>query len=138
MDMSSKKTGGFHLVEILSTVAILSILVALSLPLYTQYNTGVKRVEAENTLGKLAIAMERFYVEHNSYENATLEALNFPATIAKDNYRLAIQTATNNDYALLAEPIGKQAEKDQRCAGLILYSNDKKAVTGSGSVEECW
>lgn len=138
MDISPHNMRGFHLVEILSTVAILSILAALCLPLYSQYTTGVKRVEAENTLGKLAVAMEKFYIEHNSYENATLEALNFPATIAKDHYRLAIQTATNNDYALIAEPLGKQAEKDQRCAGLILYSNDKKAVTGSGSIDECW
>jgi type IV pilus assembly protein PilE len=138
MDISQPNMRGFHLIEILSTVAILSILVALSLPIYSQYTIGVKRIEAENTLSKLAIAMEKFHVEHNTYENATLEALHFPATIVRNNYRLTIQTAANNHYILIAEPLGKQAEKDQHCAGLILYSNDKKGVTGSGNVEECW
>lgn len=49
-----------------------------------------------------------------------------------------IQAATNSDYMLMAKPVGSQANKDPRCAGLILYANDKKAVTGTGSIDECW
>jgi type IV pilus assembly protein PilE len=131
-------TRGFHLLELLSTVAIISMLAALSFPLYAQYLVQARRLEAANTLAKLAVAMEKFHIEHNTYEDATLADLHFPDTIAKNHYRLMIQTASHHDYTLLAQPLGKQAEKDTQCAGLLLYANDKRAVTGSGKVEECW
>jgi type IV pilus assembly protein PilE len=138
MDELFKTTRGFHLIEILMVLAIISIVTAFALPLYSQYMTGTRRLEAANTLSRLAVAMERFHIENNTYENATLAALSFPETIAKNNYHLAIQSASNNDYSLIAEPVGNQAEKDPRCAALILSANNKKTVTGPGSVAECW
>lgn len=138
MDKSLKTFRGFHIIEVLMVLAIIGIVTALAIPLYSQYITSTRRLEAANTLSKLAVAMEKFHIENNSYENATLEALNFSDSIAKDNYHLIIQTASNNNYSLAAEPIGKQAEKDFRCATLVLSANNKKTVTGPGNTEECW
>jgi type IV pilus assembly protein PilE len=129
---------GFHLIEILITLSIISILAAFCFPIYSQYIVQGQRLEAASTLEKLAIAMEKFHIENNTYENASLAALNFPSVIAKNNYQLIIKAATNNDYILVAKPLGRQAEKDTHCAQLILYSNDKKAVTGNADMSECW
>jgi len=132
-----KSAKGFHLIEMLSAMAILSILVSLCLPIYSQYIVQAKRLEAASMLSKLSAAMEKFHLEQNTYEGATLARLNFPITIANNHYQLHIQT-TANDYTLLAKPIGKQAEKDTACGGLILQADGRKEVTGTGNVNECW
>lgn len=77
MDVFFKTSRGFHLVELLTTVAIVGMLAAFVLPLYSQYTIGTKRLEAASMLSRLAVAMEKFHVEHNTYEHATLAALNF-------------------------------------------------------------
>lgn len=129
---------GFHFIELLTTVALIGIVTALCLPLYSQYSVQARRMEAANTLSKLAIAMEQFHIEHHNYRDATLAALHVSETIAKNNYRVAIQNATETDYQLIAIPQGKQAEQDVQCASLILQGNTQKSVTGLGKVEECW
>jgi type IV pilus assembly protein PilE len=132
------RLSGFHLIEILTTVAIVGILATLCIPLYSQYMVYAKRLEAANMLSQLAIAMEQFHVAHNTYENASLAALHFSETVGRGDYRLGIKTASNNDYLLVAVPIGGQASKDQQCGILMLDANDKKSITGTGNVNECW
>ncbi|MBX3709051.1 MAG: prepilin-type N-terminal cleavage/methylation domain-containing protein [Gammaproteobacteria bacterium] len=129
---------GFHFVEVLVSIAIISITAALSFPLYSQYVVHARRLEAASILSKLAIAMEQFHIEHNTYQNATLIALNFPEKIAKNNYQLIIQAATHSEYLLIAKPLGSQSEKDMACAALTLSSNGEKGITGSGNTMECW
>lgn len=136
--MDSQKYNGFNLMEIMIVIAIISIISTLSFPLYSQYVVHARRLEAASMLSKLAVAMEQFHIEHNTYADATLTALNFSETVAKNNYRLTIQTANNNNYVLSAIPLGKQAEKDALCAALTLNANNQKGVTGSGNVSECW
>lgn len=82
--------------------------------------------------------MEKFRIEHDADQKPTLAELNFPSIIAKNNYRLQIQFAKNNDYVLIAEPLGKQARKDSQCQQLMLLANNQRAISGSGKVEECW
>jgi len=133
-----KSIYGFHLIEILMTIAIIGITASLSFPLYTQYLVQARRVEAKNTLSQLALAMEQYHIEHNSYEDATLVNLNFPEMIAKENYQLSIQNATGQDYLLSAIPLGKQLEKDRECQTLSLNAKNEKMITGHGSIAECW
>lgn len=128
---------GFHLIEILMTVAIIGITTALSFPLYSQYMVQARRTEAETTLSQLALAMEQYHIQHNTYEEATLAALNFPDLIAKDNYQLDIQH-NGNSFVLTATPLGKQAAKDRSCQTLSLNANNEKMISGYGRVEECW
>lgn len=129
---------GFHLIELLITIGIIAILAATSIPTYSQYLMYEKRLEAASTLAKLAVKMEHYHIEHNTYEGATLQALQMPEYIAKDNYKLVIQSATSNAYELSAKPLGRQAEKDRVCGILTLNSLGKKTISGSGNLNECW
>lgn len=135
---SSLSKNGFHLVELLIVLAMIGILTALSLPIYSQYVVHTRRLEAARTLSKLMIAMEQYHIEHNTYQDVTLATLNFSELIVKNNYRLLIQAAHHYDYVLVAKPLGQQAEKDSRCAELTLASNGEKGITGLGKAEECW
>lgn len=129
---------GFHLIEILITLTILMILLAVSIPTYSHYLVCEKRLEAEAALGKLAILMEHYHIEYNTYQGATLTELKMPQHIAKDNYQLIIQSVNDNDYLISAIPLGDQAEKDDACRTLTLNSLGQKRISGSGNLNECW
>ncbi|TAK74678.1 MAG: prepilin-type N-terminal cleavage/methylation domain-containing protein [Gammaproteobacteria bacterium] len=133
-----KSSPGFHLLELLIVMAMIGLLAALSLPLYSQYVVQERRLEAAAMLSKLAIAMEEYHVDQNTYQNATLAALGFSEIIVDGYYQLSIPTETADDYLLMATPLGAQAAKDTACASLTLQANAKKGITGSGKVEECW
>ncbi len=136
LKMKKQKTKGFHLIEIMIALAIISILAAIALPSYLHHLVRAKRLEAETQLTKLAIAMEKYHVENNSYQNASLAVLNFPDVVARGNYKLNITKASDNDYVLTANPIGKQAE--DTCGQLLLYSNGDKKITGDNAISKCW
>lgn len=129
---------GFHLIEILITLVLVSVLTAIAIPVYTQHIVHAKRLEAAGMLSKLAIAMEKFHIENNSYQKATLNKLRFPKIIVSKQYELLIQSADDDDYLIVAKPLGYQAEKDVECGSLMMNSFGEKMVTGSRTVDECW
>lgn len=129
---------GFNFIEILMTLALVAILVTYGLPIYTKHVIKSRRFEAANNLTKLALAMEKFKVERGSYQGATLANLNFPELIADDKYHLIIQYANNQDYLLIANPLGQQADQDPQCGALTLNASGEKGATGSGKAIDCW
>lgn len=129
---------GFHLIEMLITLMIIAILMATSIPTYSQYLIYEKRLEAVSALAKTAIKMEHYHIEHNTYQGATLQTLHMPARIAKNSYQLIILSAAGNAYVLSAMPLGRQAEKDSTCGILTLNSSGKKSISGPGKLNDCW
>jgi type IV pilus assembly protein PilE len=129
---------GFSIIEILISLAIIGILTAVALPLYSQHIIHVRRLEAAMTLNKLAVAIEQYYTTHNTYKNVSLVALGFQEKIADNRYQLVIATATDSQFNLAARPLGEQAEKDTVCETLTLNSLGEKAITGSGKWVDCW
>lgn len=132
-----KKTCGFHLIELLITLAILAILVSVSLPLYTRYLAHEKRLEAASQLTKLGIALEEYHLEKGTYAGATLEALHVKEFM-NNTYQLAMTNLTDDNYVLLAKPINQQATRDIACGTLLLDAQGKKLNTGSENADRCW
>ncbi|OGT61423.1 MAG: hypothetical protein A3F14_00875 [Gammaproteobacteria bacterium RIFCSPHIGHO2_12_FULL_43_28] len=133
-----RRLNGFHLIELLITLFLISIISVFAIPRYTQHIVSAKRLEAANMLVKLSVAMEEYQLTHLTYKNATLQALKIPEYVAKNNYQLMIKTADDSEYLLLAMPINEQALRDTRCGQLSLDSVGRKSVTGVGGVDECW
>ncbi|HLB41423.1 MAG TPA: type IV pilin protein [Gammaproteobacteria bacterium] len=129
---------GFQLFELLITIVIISLLTVISVPLYTQYLTTARRLEAATVLSKLAIAMEQYHVEHNTYHGATLAELNFPGLIGKNHYQLAIRDTSSENFLLIAIPLDNQAKNDTLCRSLTLNANGEKGMTGTGQIDACW
>lgn len=129
---------GFSLLEVLVTLFIITVLVSISYPIYSQHIITERRLEAVGMLSKLAIALEEYRIENNSYQGATLEQLKIPRVMADNNYQIVIQTIMEDHYQISALPVGKQAEKDIDCGILTLHSNGEKSISGSAKIENCW
>ena len=127
---------GFHLIEILIALSIISILTLCAIPIYSHYITQLKRLNAAHLLIKLSVSLEEYYLRHQTYEKATLALLNIPEWI--DQCQLMISHATSDDYKIMAKPIYSQAKKDALCGTLILSADGEKNISGRGDVKDCW
>ena len=58
---------GFTLIELMITVAIVSILAAIAVPAYNGYIKTAKMSEASNNLAALRLAQEEYFLENNEY-----------------------------------------------------------------------
>ncbi len=65
--MRDSRQEGFSLMEVLVTLAILAILAAIAVPMYTGYITASKRSEAKSNLQSLKLLLERHYADYNQY-----------------------------------------------------------------------
>ncbi|MHB1949261.1 MAG: type IV pilin protein [Gammaproteobacteria bacterium] len=128
---------GFSLLELLTVIAIISILSAFCFPIYSQHILQAKRSEAILSLTKLASALEQHYSIHHTYKNATLKTLGFPENVADNHYQLLLAT-TETSYKVAAEPLATQAKKDTLCGTLTLNTQGEKGFSGSGKLKDCW
>jgi type IV pilus assembly protein PilE len=129
---------GLSLLELMIVLAIISILSMMSVPLYSKHFAHAKRIEAEIQMLRLAAKLEQYFIENNSYENASLAKLNFPSEIAHGRYHLAIIAADSSQYNLQATPLAAQAKSDTGCGTLTLNSQGEKNNSGKNTLEECW
>ncbi len=131
--------GGFTLVELLVTVAILGILAGIAYPSYLKYTARGKRSAAESFMLEVTSRQERYLVDARQYapDLPTL-SMSVPANVS-GSYNVSIinVTTTPPGYAVQAVPVGSQATNDAGCATLTLASNGTKAATGSAGAA-CW
>jgi prepilin-type N-terminal cleavage/methylation domain-containing protein len=67
-----KNASGFTLIELMIVVAIVGILSAIAVPLYTDYITRSYLVEAQTGLAGFRVNMEQFYQDNRTYSGAGL------------------------------------------------------------------
>jgi type IV pilus assembly protein PilE len=118
------KTAGFNLIELMIGVLIISLLTVMAYPGYTSHLSHQSRLAAEITLARLASALEQYYLEHDSFDEVTFSALNFPERTADEHYQLAIQTRDASDFILTAKPLVKKTE----CGTLRLTSRGERTA----------
>jgi type IV pilus assembly protein PilE len=132
------QVSGFHFIEILMTLAILSILIAFAIPHYNNYFVQSRRLEAASVLSQLALALEKYHIENNSYEHVSLEILKFQHFIVNNYYHLKINHASKTDYLISAKPLKDQFRKDKNCKTLFLNSKGERKISGNGKLQDCW
>ena len=88
-------------------LAVLAVISAIAVPIYTSYSENTYRGEAQADLLKCAQGMERYASENFSYEGAGdgSGGLNGSIcnTLSGDRYTLTV-VATRNDFTLTATP----------------------------------
>ncbi|MFL6697684.1 MAG: type IV pilin protein [Vitreoscilla sp.] len=66
-----RNTAGFTLIELMITVAIVGILLAIALPSYKNYIIRSKLVTATNALSTMHAQMEQYYLDNRTYMAVT-------------------------------------------------------------------
>jgi type IV pilus assembly protein PilE len=137
----SRRAVGFTLIEMMITVAIAAILVAVALPNYTEYVRRGARAEARAALLQAAQWMERGATAGGHYPIEAGTVHQFPAamtTVPSGRYAIsAVTDAAGSTFTLTARPQGAQAS--DKCGSFTLTHTGVRGVTGTTeTVQNCW
>jgi type IV pilus assembly protein PilE len=109
------KFKGFTLVELVITVTIIAIIVAIALPSYQQHVRKTKRAEAQSKLLELAGELQQYKVVNHTFKpkNKAITLADLGYTVngsgaifipdqASSTYRISLQEVTTNSWLLVA------------------------------------
>ena len=129
------KQRGFTLIEVMISVVIVGILLAIAIPNYSDYVKRGARTEAKTALLDIANKQEQFYVDNHQY-TATLSNLGVAATSETGLYSISVTTASSDtEFTVTATASSGIALKDDECKTFTITQTGAKGYTGSGP---CW
>ena len=136
---------GMTLVELLVVVVVAAVLAMVAIPSYRSHVLRTHRVEARTALLALAVAQEKFFLQHNAYatqaelSEAPPDGLGLAGTSANSRYVLSINGTSESDYSATATATGAQLA-DIDCATFSTDALGQRSATridGSAS-NTCW
>ncbi len=101
---------GFTLTELMITVAIIGILAAIAIPMYSGYTQRARRADAFSALQTIALTEEKYFAEHGEYLDLAHLVSSFGLTFSGEadwDYDLPTQTTTN--FVVRASPTTERA-----------------------------
>lgn len=148
---------GFTLIEMLITVVIMLVLIAIAVPSYESITRNSKRQVALRLLTDIAAKQEAQWTKTRSYaatfdplfgltgttlyvaSNGTLATASSDSSIYRIELRDVVTVSgITRSYSLLATAVGKQA-KDTTCASMGLTNAGIKTASGSANaLKVCW
>lgn len=127
---------GFSLLEMLVTLAILGILIAVSYPSYQQYVLRSYRAEAVTALLELATKQEQWLLEQGRYSDQ-LTDLGFTQPVtASGRFRIELTQADPAQFLLKVKAQGPQLQ-DTTCLQFSLNHFGQRNV-GLAEALSCW
>jgi type IV pilus assembly protein PilE len=151
MTMRSRplRVAGFTLVELMVTIVIAAVLLAIAVPSYTAQIRKSRRTEARTAVLDLATREERYFSVNNSYSDQDLD-LGYGGSVGNSSaikdlkvasgyYTVTVKktvTATGQPgFTILATAVDTQA-KDTACQTFTL--DQSGAQTSTPSATGCW
>lgn len=148
-------SAGFTLVELMIALAIVAILAAIAVPMYSKQVQKSRRVDARTAVLDLAGREERYLSTAGSYTNVPANlgySAAFPLPIGSGYYQINVTTtagvaATNTPpgYTVFATPVaGSTQLKDLQCQYFSVdnkgtqFSSANIAGGGADTSSTCW
>jgi type IV pilus assembly protein PilE len=142
---SRPRHGGFTLIELMITVAVISILAAVAYPSYRESVAKGKRAQAVASLQSGSQWMERFYAENYRYDQNTAAVAVTDNSLFRSRftqappppdaaaYTVAIDTATltQTAFTIVATRTGSMA--GDKCGDFTINQLGVKSVKNYGS-----
>jgi len=122
-----KKTGGFTLIEVMITVAIVAILAAIALPAYTEYLRRGKTQDATSTLANARVQYEQYFQDSRTYVVG-------PCPDATKYFGYVCDPETPTTYTITATGTGDMASY----VYTINQSNAMTSAIPGGGGGNCW
>ena len=103
---------GFTLIELLIVIAIVGILAAVAIPVYTGYMVRTHRADAKTCLEQLRAGQEMRRAEQGSYSVSLVQLQNtWGVPTACGDYVLKLNSATATSFLGEADPSGSARQK---------------------------
>ena len=141
-----QKSKGFTLIELMITIAILSIIAAFAIPAYQDQVRKGRRADAVVAANEAAQALERCFTSNDAYSTAAgCGTVTVPNNTESPEgfYVVNLNPApTTSTYTIVITPLagGPQAQ-DIRCARFTLDNLGQKRAfdsTNAPNNDECW
>lgn len=97
-----RRTSGFTLIEVMITVAIIGILAAIAIPLYTDYVRRAYVSEALGTLAGMRPRMEQFFQDNRTYAGACAAGTVAPQPVSTKGFDFACSDLGAATYTITA------------------------------------
>jgi type IV pilus assembly protein PilE len=139
-----KNSRGFTLIELMVTVAVVAILLAIALPNYGRHAKAARRSDAYTAIEQVTAAQERYFATRHAYANfadpfnSTLNLLSpqgfYSVTVT------GVSAATPMNYTVIATPVATQAQAaDTECTSISRTNTGTRTSTGSRAADlNCW
>jgi type IV pilus assembly protein PilE len=143
LESRKHRSFGFSLLELMVTVAVISILATIAVTSYSSQIQKSRRTEAKSALLDLAGREERLFSTTSAYSSdefvlgyaaASTPMTNMP--FGNGYYQLTAVSA-GATYTLTATAVGSQAN-DTACGNFTLNQLGVQGVTGTSTVATCW
>lgn len=158
------KQGGFTLIELMITVAVVGILAAIAYPSYQEFVAKSRRAGGKAVLAMGQQWMERFYSENFSYRTVRGSTTDTASTRFPDSLKQSPQpesgsvamynvvltadaTEPNNKFTLVLTRISTASMANDRCGNLQVDQYGRKKplnydtarfTTEKAAIEYCW
>ena len=138
---SGRRTRGFTLVEVLITVATVSILASVALPAYTDYITRSKLIEATSSLSDMRVRLEQYFHDSRTYPTSCIAPASGPPPAGKvylpsgTKYFTVTCALTATTYTVTAT--GNAAQGMGAFVYTIDQANNRKTTESADRVVGC-
>jgi type IV pilus assembly protein PilE len=139
--LKTRTQQGFTLIELMITVAIVTILAAIAYPGYRQYVERARRTDAVAVLLEAKQFIERFYTERRTYVGVAAALANTSLIKSPRDGTTAFYTITAANeglttYTLTATPTASWTPS--KCGALSVDQADTRSVSTSDPVSACF